>query len=199
MAEIANLFLQIYVKLYFLLTPFFVLTMFLALTRGQSAAEQKKKALRVTAAVIVISLTLYHFGNLIFAVFGITLDAFRIGAGALLFLSGVDLVRGEAGSEAPQSEGDVAVVPLAVPITVGPATVGALLVMGAQQPTLEKLVGSAALLAAVLSVGAMLYAAAFLERLLGRQGLVILSKLTGLVLAALAAQIVFTGIQGFLC
>ncbi len=195
----SQLFISVYIKFFFLLTPFFVLSAFLAYTAGMDTSRQRMLALRVTMAVIVVCLVLYYFGNFIFSVFGITLDAFRIGAGCLLFLSAVSLVRGQR-SVPEETEGDIHVVPLAIPITVGPATTGALLVMGAEDHSyLERLVGSGALCLAVASVGLMLVMAPAIDRLIGRNGLAILSKLTGLVLSALAAQIVFTGIKNFLC
>jgi len=194
-----NTFVSIWIKFFFLLTPFFVLSMFLALTHGLSEKQRRRLALRVTWAVVVASFALFFFGNAMFRVFGITVDAFRVGAGALLFLSAVDLVRGDPSSRTMPQEGDIAVVPLAVPITIGPATTGALLVMGADvSSAAERAVGCAGLLAALLCVSGMLFAAASVERLIGKQGLIILSKLTGLVLAALAAQIVFTGVRGLL-
>lgn len=194
-----TLFIETYVTLFFLLTPFFVLSAFLSMTREITPADRRKLALRVTLAVAVAGCVLSLAGNTIFGVFGITLDAFRIGAGALLFLSAVSLVRGGKADTPAEAEGDISVVPLAIPITIGPATVGALLVMGAQAAsTAERAVTIASFLAASLTVGLMLMAATSIERLVGRMGLSILSKLTGLVLAALSAQIVFTGVRGML-
>lgn len=198
-SESVNLFISIWIKLFFLLTPFFVMTMFLALTREYDPGERRKVAVRLTIDVILICFVLYFLGNAIFAIFGITLDAFRIGAGALLFLSAVDLVRGDDTAPIKEGLGNITVVPLAIPITVGPATTGALLVMGAEVTTAwQKIVGCSALLCAVLTVGVLLLLASQIENLIGRTGLRILSKLTGLILSALAAQIVFTGIKHFL-
>ena len=192
-------FIETYVTLFFLLTPFFVLTAFLSMTRGTAPSDRRKLALRVTFAVAVAGCVLSLAGNTIFGVFGITLDAFRIGAGALLFLSAVSLVRGGKAETPTEADGDISVVPRAIPITIGPATVGALLVMGAQAAsTVERAMIIASFLAASLTVGLMLMAATSIERLVGRMGLSILSKLTGLVLAALSAQIVFTGVRGML-
>jgi multiple antibiotic resistance protein len=156
-------------------------------------------ALWLTFDVVLICFVLYFLGNAIFSVFGITLDAFRIGAGVLLFLSAVDLVRGSETSMKKEGPGGITVVPLAIPITVGPATTGALLVMGAEVSTVwERFIGCAALISAVLSVGILVLLANSIEKLIGQTGLKILSKLTGLVLSALAAQIIFTGIKHFL-
>jgi multiple antibiotic resistance protein len=192
------MFVSTFIKFFFLLTPFFVLTVFLSVTGDWTEPKRRALALRVTWAVLVTTLILYFFGQAIFDVFGITLDAFRIGAGSLLFLSAVTLVSG-TGKVPAAGEGDISVVPLAIPIAVGPATVGAILVFGAGQAGLtEKIVGCAALVSAVLVVGLLLYLGSAIQRVLGRQGISILTKLTGLILAALSAQIVFTGVRNFL-
>ncbi len=199
MGESTRLFVSIWIKLFFLLTPFFVMSVFLSLTQELSAVQRRNVALWLTVDVILICFVLYFLGNAIFSVFGITLDAFRIGAGALLFLSAVDLVRGSETSMQREDQGNITVVPLAIPITVGPATTGALLVMGSEVVTVwEKIVGCAALFSAVISMGILLFLATSIERIIGRTGLKVLSKLTGLILSALAAQIVFTGIRHFL-
>jgi len=196
----ANFFIAIWLKFFFLLTPFFVLSVFLTMTPELSGRERRRLAVKVTVAVLTTCFTLFFFGNHIFSLFGITIDSFRIGAGALLFLSAVQMVQGD-GTTAPgeRLQHDIAVVPLAIPVTVGPATTGALLVMGAElQGAWQTVVGCAALATAVLCVGALLGSAAAIEHVLGKRGITILSKLTGLMLAALAAQIVFTGIKSFL-
>lgn len=194
-----TLFISLYMKLFFLLTPFFVLTVFLTLTEGLDKVAQRKVAVRVTVAVLVIALVLYFAGNPIFATVGITLDGFRVGAGSLLFLSAVALVSGKKARPEPGDETDIAVVPLAMPITVGPATIGTLLILGAElQGASEQAVGAASLVAACLSVGVLLFSAAAVKKIIGPMGLAVLTKITGLVLSAMAAQIVFTGVKNFM-
>ncbi len=192
-------FFSLWIKLFFVLTPFFGLTMFLSMTEGYENAKRRKLALSVAVAVAISCMILLFAGRQIFSVFGITLDAFRIGAGVLLMLSGINLVNGKATSPVSVSSDDVAVVPLAIPIFVGPATVGTLLVLGAELKTFSsKVIGSAALLSAVACIGGVLLASSFIKRCLGSRGIIILSKLTGLILAALSAQMIMSGIQGFL-
>ena len=194
-----DLFISLSIKLFFLLTPFFVLSVFLSMTEDLTVAEQRKLALRVTLSVMIICLVLYFAGNPIFSTLGITLDGFRIGTGSLLFLSAVSLVSGKRQRPEVKDDQDVAVVPLAIPITVGPATIGTLLILGAEfDTTAQKLVGTAALLSACICVGALLYTASSMKRIIGPTGLSILTKITGLVLSAMAAQIIFTGIRNFL-
>ena len=94
---------------------------------------------------------------------------------------------------------DIAIVPLAIPMTVGPGVIGMLLVLGAETDALaDKCIVGVAILFAVLSVGLILYLSSSVKRLIGRQGLIILPKITGLFVSAIAAQIFFTGIQNFL-
>jgi len=194
-----TLFINVFLKLFIIFTPFFVISAFLSLTKNDSQIERQKIAIKVTLAVAVTCFSLFLFGTYIFSLFGITLDAFRIGAGAVLFLSAVAMIQGKTTVSEQDSKDDVSVVPLAIPITVGPGTIGALLVMGAGLKTFpEKLTASLALLCAVLAVGGLLSVAGRLERFLGQRGLTILTKLTGLFVSAIAAQIFFTGLKNFL-
>lgn len=94
---------------------------------------------------------------------------------------------------------ELAVVPLALPITVGPATIGVLLVMVADNDTLgEFFLEATAMTCSIIAIGIMLYFSNLIERSVGKQGLAIISKITGIILAALAAQIMFTGIKNFM-
>ena len=193
------LFLSLWIKLFFVLTPFFGLTMFLSMTEKYDETRRRKLAVAASVAVAAICLLLFFAGKHMFSLFGITLDSFRIGAGVLLLLSGIGLVRSKTGTAGSAYDGDVAVVPLAMPIIVGPATTGTLLVMGAELNTFSaKAVGCLSLLSAVTCMAAVLLAGSLIQRCLGARGIAILSKLTGLILTALAAQMIMTGIRGFL-
>jgi multiple antibiotic resistance protein len=192
-------FFSLFLRLFFVFTPFFGLSMFLTMTEGYSEARRRRLALSVAAATFVICMVLFFAGQQIFGVLGITLNSFRIGAGALLFLSAVGLVQAKAGAGQAQEEEDVAVVPLAIPVIVGPATTGTILVMGAELESSHQMgLGCLALLSAVVCMAGVLLLSSFLQRVLGLRGIVILSKLTGLVISAIAAQMVMTGILGFM-
>ena len=88
-------FFAVFVKFFFILTPFFIIAVFLAMTENETVEVRHALAVRITIAVVIISLILFFAGMTIFTTLGITVDAFRIGAGALLFLSGVSLVNGK--------------------------------------------------------------------------------------------------------
>lgn len=188
------------IKLFVLLTPPAALSAFLSGTRKYDEARKKRTALRAGASIYLIGVILYFFGESLFNAFGFTLDAFRIGAGALLFLTAVSLLQERDEVPAPENpEADISVVPLAIPISMGPASIGTVMVMGASATTLhDRIVGASALFLAAACVTGMLLMADRFQRLLGKTGLAVLSKLTGLLLAAIAAQVVFTGVRAFM-
>ncbi|AGZ33424.1 MarC family protein [Pseudomonas sp. SWI6] len=190
---------SVYLKMLVLYSPFFVLSCFIGLTRGYSSKERKQLAWRVAFAALVASVLLYLFGRVIFGVFGITADAFRIGAGSVLFISALGMAQGKPAVQADNVQQDVTIVPLTIPLTVGPGTIGALLVMGVGQPHWDdKLLAIVSIALASFTVGLVLYLSNSIERILGDQGLQIVSRLMGLFVCALAAQIIFTGIKGYL-
>lgn len=194
-------FISTFLKIFFMMTPFLVLTVFLTITQDATVKQRRALAIKVTISVIVTCVILLFFGKYIFTILGITLDAFRIGAGALLFLTAIDLVKGvEHHSTIEDKEiSQLAVVPLAIPMTIGPGTTGILLLMGASfRDSSTFIIEILALLSAVLVIGFMLFSSSLIESLVGKEGLQVISKITGLFLAALSAQIIFTGIKNFL-
>lgn len=196
-----TLLISTWIKFFFLFAPFFVVSMFLALTRNDTAAERRTTANKAVLAAACTALVLFFFGNPLFEVLGITIDSFRIGAGILLFLSAISLVKEGIRTNAQLPDApreDTSVVPLAIPTIIGPATIGAILVYGSELAGMELVYGLSGMLLALLALLILLHAASWLERLLGSTGLNILSKITGLVLAAMASQIVLTGVTGFM-
>ncbi len=189
-----------------MMTPFFVLSVFLTMSKNLSKPEKKSVIFKLAIAVTVASLVFLLFGKYIFSLFGITLDAFKVGAGTVLFLSALDMIRADAQLPATDSKkgadfatGDFAIVPLAIPSAVGPGMIGILMVIGAEMSgVVDTLLVVLSLLAAVISLVGVLFVANRLQHLMGKQGLVILAKITGLFVSAIGAQIIFSGIKGFL-
>ena len=196
--------LKTFLQFLFLITPFFVLSMFLSMTQGWDTGAKKKLAIKVGLSAFVTCVFLLFFGRWLFAAFDITIDAFRIGGGALLFLSAVGLVNSKIADKAPSDDMDsevsnIAVVPLAIPVTCGPGTIAAVLVIGAESSGIvNQLACVIGLVCAFAILTTMLVLSAWVEQKLGRNVIVILSKITGLILSAMAAQLVFTGIKHIL-
>ena len=194
-----SLFLDIFTKVFFILSPFFSVSMFLLLSSGMDQRARHRCALRTSLAILVICFVVYFFGNVIFRVLGITVPAFQVGAGTLLFLTSIQMVSGKRSEMVVAKDEDFAVVPLAIPLIVGPGTIGTLLVLGMEiSGTRERIVAASAVLLAVVLISVFLFLAMPIGRLLGQKGLQMMMKLTGLILTAIAAQIIFTGIDSFL-
>lgn len=187
------------VKLFALMTPPAILSAFLGYTRVYTARQKHKTALKTAIAIFIIGVTLYVWGSSIFELFGFTLDAFRIGSGVLLMLTAISLMRDDGEQEHEPVEGDISIVPLAIPLGMGPASIGAVMVMGASAKSNRELaIGVFALFLAAFGIFLTLRMSDIIAKALHTTGIAVLSKLTGLLLAAISAQVVFTGITGFL-
>lgn len=189
-----------YIKLFFLMSPFAVTSLFLTFAKNLDDHERRKAAMRTMTTVVVICFGLFFFGQSMLNLLGISLDGFRIGAGTVLFMTSISLIRGTQFYKKPGRDEDFAIVPVALPFAVGPGTIGYLLVMSVKPPEVEHegILAGIALICVLLTLSAFLYGSQIFARLLGHRGLAILSKVTGLILAAMAADIVFTGIKNFM-
>ena len=184
-----------------LLNPSAVLSTFLALTADEDERTRRNIALRSAAAVICAGVVLYFSGAVIFKIFGINIDVFRIGGGVILMVCAIKLVLGGNGKKEENNEsytGDIAVVPLAVPMAVGPGTSAGLIVIGMAEKTFTTvLFNLGAIVLATLLLTCLLLAGTKAERTLGKRGISVITKLTGLFLSALAAGMILEGVRNF--
>ncbi len=192
-------FLVTTVKLFALMTPPAVLSAFLGSTKQYDEERKRKTALKTSSAVFIIGIVLFFLGNALFSVFGFTLDAFRIGSGALLFLTAVSLMNDSPDKNKINSDEDISVVPLAIPLCMGPASIGTIIVMGTGSIGIaQNIIGALSLFIASLGIYIMLLTSKSIAKVLKNTGIAILSKLTGLLLSAIAAQVIFTGVSAFI-
>jgi len=179
---------------------------FLALTRDASPEQRKSFALRGVLIGGGILLFFAVFGEPILALFGITLPALRTAGGVLLLLISIDMVfaRSSGGTSTTTEEDlearareDISVFPLATPLIAGPGAISAviLLIAGTEGDYLKDAMVIAGLLAILLLTYVMLRLAIPIQRLLGVTGLHVVSRIVGVLLAALAVQFVFDGIR----
>jgi multiple antibiotic resistance protein len=187
---------------FFLLTPFFVLLLFLDICKDKEIKEQHKIANKTTFYILSICLLILFFGPALFKMLGITLIAFQIGSGLVLLLSGINMMQDrDVKTRQLESNADPSLIPLTLPITVGPGTVGALFVLGSQLKTLtvfNMLSSVCGVIIAVFCIWLLLYFSNFILKIIGYNGLKVLSKLTGLFLAILAVQSILNGITSFI-
>ena len=186
--------------------PADVAALFAALTPDNTPAERRAMAIRGTLIATAILLVFALFGEAALALFGISLPALRTAGGILLLLIGIDMVFGrpsggttttsEENAEAAQKD-DIAVFPLATPLIAGPGAIGAtiLLVADAEGDRLRIAVVILVLLGVLLLTLLLLLIATQVQKLLGVTGLHVVSRIVGVLLAALAVQFIFDGID----
>ena len=97
----------VFVKFLVLLTPFFILSVFVSVTDGMTIKDRKHLAKKTTLAIWIISLVIYFFGNKLFTYMGLTIPAFQAGTGILLMLSGIGLVHGGGSAVLPENSEDI--------------------------------------------------------------------------------------------
>lgn len=185
--------------------PADVAALFAALTTKNTGAERRAMALKGTLIAAFVLLLFAFFGEAALRLFGITLPALRVAGGVLLFLIAIDLVfaRPSGGTTTTSEENeeaaakpDISVFPLATPLIAGPGAIGAviLLVADAEGDRVKFMAVMAALAAVLLLTFVLLLAAVQLQRLIGVTGLHVISRVVGVLLAALAVQFIFDGL-----
>lgn len=184
--------------------PVGIAPFFMATTRHLTETKRREVALRaviVAGAVLVVFATA---GQVVFQVFGITLDAFRIAGGLLLFLVALEMVRGTRAPQqsAPDAEGahreheDVAVIPLAIPLVSGPGAIASVIMLSGRATSFtERGAVYGAILVTCLTTWIVMRVAPRLTRALGPTGTSVLTRIMGLLLAALAVQFVIDGVR----
>ena len=187
------------ISFFFLLTPFFVLLLFLQICKNKDEKESHKIANKTTFYILSICLFILFFGQSIFNMLGITLEAFQIGSGIILLLSSISMIKDKEIKSRPiLNNSDPSLISLTLPITVGPGTIGQLFVVGAEMAfNFDSIFVIAGICIAVFLIWCILYFSKYIHKLIGNNGLEILSKLTGLILSIIAIQSILNGIKTF--
>jgi multiple antibiotic resistance protein len=196
-----------FVTLLVIVDPVGTAAIFAAMMRGMTDEVRRRTAWQAVAIAGAILFAFALFGNAFLAALGITLPALRIAGGLLLFLLATDMVFARpSGIRTPtppeQEEAahstELAVFPLAFPLIAGPgALTSIVLLMGRAASPIEQAMVIAALAAVLALAFAALLCALYLTRLLGVTGVNVVSRVLGVVLAALAAQLVLDGVSEF--
>jgi multiple antibiotic resistance protein len=188
--------------LFSVVDPFAAVPTFLALVGMQPRATQARTALRASATCFVVLTVFGLAGQLIFNFFGITLPAFKITGGILLFGVGLEMMRAkhsgtrgtsEEAIEAEKRE-DVGLIPLGIPLLSGPGAIATVIVLVGKARSFGQRASLFVAIAAV-SVTALLTlrSAELLARALGKTGINIIGRVMGLILAAVAMQFIIDG------
>jgi len=193
-------------SIFFLVDPFAVIPLFLAVTSDASVAERRQMARRsaLTCAIVLCAFALA--GSLIFKLFGITLPAFKIAGGIILLQIGVDMLQakqsGQRSTPEETQEGsakeDASIIPLGMPMLAGPGAISTVMVLIGESHTMwRRGVVYAAIVVTSFAAFLVLAAAGRVRQYMGETGIRILMRLMGLLLVALAVQFIANGLIDF--
>lgn len=196
-------YISAFVTLFVVIDPIGLAPLFVAITQGMTGHERRAIALRASGVAIGL-LTLFGlFGESVLGFAGISMAAFRIAGGMLLFLTALEMLferrtkRRE--DQAEDDRPDPSVFPLATPLMAGPGAMATMILLtGDVRGDLAGMAGVLGVMVAVIGVVLLLFlAAGLLERALGRTGINVVTRLLGMLLAALSVQFVLDGLRDF--
>lgn len=201
--------LHAFITLFVTIDPLGLAPLFLVVTAGMTRRQRYAVALRATVISYIILILFCVAGAIILDTLGITIHAFRVAGGLLLFFTAFEMVfekrqeRKEKTSERAITKdliANVAVFPLSIPLIAGPGAISASILLSAQMGNSWEgnllLIGVITLVILLVLVSFM--AAEFIDKYLGTTGRMVLTRLLGVLLAALSVQFVFDGITALL-
>lgn len=196
------LFLKFLAALLALLNPLYAIPIFLGLTSGFTPSERTRTAIVVTLTVTVTALAALLAGEEILGVFGIDIASFRVAGGIIILAIALAMMNAEepsAGDAAAASEAharrNIAVVPLSIPLIIGPGTIATAIVAAHQLSDLGEIVTLVPVVLIVgLLIGVALRFADPIQRLLGKTGLSVISRIMAIILAAVAVEMILSGL-----
>jgi multiple antibiotic resistance protein len=190
-----------FATLFVVIDPPGLVPMFIALTAGMSAERRRAMAQRACLIAAGLLTAFGLAGEALLGFIGISMPAFRIAGGILLFLTALDMLferrtqRREG--QTADADHDPSVFPLAIPLIAGPGAIATMILLMGQTtgnwPMTLAVLGL--LLGMIFVTYLFLLASPPLERLLGRTGTIVITRLLGMLLAALSVQFVIDGIQ----
>ncbi len=193
-----------FVTLFVIMDPVGMAPLFVALTRGMTAARRRIIAARACLVAALILIAFAAFGETLLDFIGITMPAFRIAGGLLLFLTALEMLferrgkRREGSAHSEEEDDDPSVFPLAIPLIAGPGAITSVILLSGKAPGIEGLAAVIAVMLVVVAlVGLFFLSAGLVERALGRTGINVVTRLLGILLSALAVQFVLDGLRGF--
>jgi multiple antibiotic resistance protein len=183
--------------------PIGLAPLFLGVTRGLDGAQRRQVGLRAAIIAFVVLVVFALAGRSVLALLGITVPAFRVAGGLLLFFIAYEMVfarrseRKERSAEVAVTKDhihDIAAFPLAIPLIAGPGAISAVIILSGQFPEVTGKAALVSIIFACITATALIFLIAErVDRILGETGRSILTRLLGVILAALAVQYVADG------
>jgi multiple antibiotic resistance protein len=203
MNDLARFALVTFTSMLFIVDPIAAVPTYLVITQDETRPERQRTARRACIAMTVLLVVFAATGTLLFRAFGITLPAFRTAGGLILWFVAMDMLRGERRTQEGreellegQTKEDVALTPLAIPMLAGPGAISTVIVLSGQAHGLLEsgVVYGSIVLTGIVSFLTLRVGEPLLGRL-GKTGIRVVTRIMGLILAAVAAQFVLSGVK----
>jgi multiple antibiotic resistance protein len=203
MDELGRFALVTFTSVLFIVDPVAAIPTYLVITQQESPAERRRTARRACIAMTVLLVVFGATGTMLFQAFGITLPAFRTAGGLILWFVAMDMLHGERRTQEGRDEvyegqikEDVALTPLAIPMLAGPGAISTAIVIAGQArgPAQSAVVYVSIVLTGFISYLSLRLGEPLLGRL-GKTGIRVVTRIMGLILAAVAVQFVFSGVR----
>jgi multiple antibiotic resistance protein len=193
-----QLFGEAFVTLFVIMDPPGTVPIFLALTGSLRSAERKRAAWVAVAVALGVIVVFALFGQIILDYLGISLPALQTAGGLLLLLVALQLLTGELDDPAKPASGNVAMVPLGTPLLAGPGAIVATMVFvqRSDEPA-DYLAVAAAIIAVHVLLWIFMRYSVVILRILRESGILLLTRIAGLLLAAIAVQLVADAVRAF--
>lgn len=195
-----------FVMLIVVINPVAVAPIFVAVTNGMGATERRSVLNRALLIAFSVALFFLLAGRVMLSYLGVTMHAFAVSGGVLLFLLALPMLFGQRsslqspeGGERNTAGEDVAIFPMAIPMLAGPGTIATVLVLATQaRGDVRRLVALAVTLGCIYLISwPILHASDRLITRMGEGKVGIITRVLGIILAALAVQYVLNGITGY--
>lgn len=192
-----------FVALLTICNPAGALSLFVGMTSDYSDSEKRKAAAKTGLAVVIVLLAVTWAGSHILSMFGVTTSGLEVAGGIIIAIMGLSMLHDKTSamthsnneSQDAETKPSIAVVPMAIPIVAGPGAMTTIILATQKFPNIEEKL-NISLICAVISliIWLALYFAAPIGRVLGQSGLSILTKVMGMILTAIAVQMIASGV-----
>lgn len=186
------------IALFAIVNPVTAIPVFVALAAGMTSRERRRLALRTSLVTGITLVVAYFLGDVILKSLSIQLDAFRIAGAAVIAAFGWKMAMGKAfdktSGEAGGATSGAAIVPLAIPLMAGPGAIATVIALGNSEVGVARWANLLIIIALTALTFLFLLAAAPIERLVGDTGLMVISRILGLLLLAIAASTVLVAL-----
>ena len=203
MTDLASI-ITAFTTVFIIIDPPGLVPLFIALTQGMRGRQRWAIGVRAVMVAAGLMAVFLFLGEAVLEFVGISMPAFRIAGGVLLFLTALDMLferrqkrRGDA-AEGEEEGHDPSVFPLALPLIVGPGLITTIILLAGQAEGPAGIAALVAVLAANLVIVLLSFLASpFIARALGKVGINVITRVLGMLLAALAVQFILDGLSSF--